>query len=425
MATERSLTRPGAADRYPAVPWAHARLYRAFVIVALLAGPEMGFLLGAGILTALAAGGGDAMLGPLINAHGTLQLLGFAGLFVIGISFHVVPRFRGSPPMPHPAPQHTVLALVTGGVLVRATAQAWTGMPLRDFAMLGSSLAVAAGLLVYAAVITLVLRRGTRQRRPVDHWIALGLAGSVAMTGALLAGAVGHRSSADALLRQVTVEVFLLPFTFAVSSRAVAGLAGLRDRSDALDRIAWMLVATGAGASVAGELIAAPTLVRFAAVLTPVGWLAFIASLRVFEPASRPEAGTYPRLLLMARLAYVSLAIAAVLRLGGIEPTLHVITLGTISTMIVGFAARVIPLFEQSQLTKPAQIAADATTATLTLASLARALQVAVGLPIAWVSITSVSAAVAMAVFGATFLGYLRLSRWPPPAPTEPQEPPG
>jgi len=297
------LTRPGAADRYPAVPWAQARLYRPFLIVALLAGPEMGFLLGAGILTALMTGARGPMLGPLIHAHGTFQLLGFAGLFVIGLSFHVVPRFRGSPPMPHPAPQHAVLALVTGGVLVRATAQAWMGMPLRDLAMVGSSLAIAAGLLVYAAVIALVLRRGTRQRRPVDHWIALALAGSVAMAGALLAGAVGRPGNTDALLRHVTVEVFLLPFTFAVSSRAVAGLAGLRDRSDTLDRIAWVLVATGAGASVSGMLLAVPELVRFAAILTPVGWLAFIASLHVFEPASTPEATTYPRLLLTARQA--------------------------------------------------------------------------------------------------------------------------
>lgn len=418
------MTRRGAADRYPAVPWAQARLYRAFVIVALLAGPEMGFLLGAGILTALMAGAGGPSIGPLIHAHGMLQLLGFAGLFVIGISFHVVPRFRGSPPMPHPAPQHAVLALVAGGVIVRAAAQAWKGMPLRDFAMLGSSLAIAAGLLVYATVLALVLRRGTRQRRPVDHWIALGLAGAVAMAGALLAGAAGHLSGADALLRHVTVEVFLLPFIFAVSSRAVAGLAGLRARSDALDRIAWALVATGAGASVAGELIAAPALIRFAAVLTPVGWLAFIASLRVFEPASSPEAGKCPRLLLTARLAYMSLGLAALLRLGGVEPTLHVTTLGTISTMIVGFAARVVPLFERRELTKSAQMAADATMATLTVASLARALEGAVGLPLAWVGVAGVAAAVSMAVFGATFLGFLRLPSWPHPAATEPRESP-
>jgi len=38
-------------------------------------------------------------------------------------------------------------------------------------------------------------------------------------------------------------------------------------------------------------------------------------------------------------------------------------------------------------------------------------------LPIAWVGITGVAAAVAMAVFGATFLGFLRLAHWPRPEP--------
>lgn len=65
---------------------------------ALLLGAGGGFVL-ATILTltqALAV-----PLGPwwtaLAQAHGHLQLYGWAGLFVLGVAFHFLPRLRGTP----------------------------------------------------------------------------------------------------------------------------------------------------------------------------------------------------------------------------------------------------------------------------------------------------------------------------------------
>ena len=100
-----------------------AGLWRAFVWGALLAALGPGFLAGALLSAALGLG---VPLGPwwpaVAQVHGHAQLAGFAGLMVLGVAFHFLPRLRGAP-LAAPGLVPWVLALYGGGLLLRVLGQ--------------------------------------------------------------------------------------------------------------------------------------------------------------------------------------------------------------------------------------------------------------------------------------------------------------
>src|SRR5690606_14254114 len=86
---------PGRPERYPATPWATARLYRPFVAAAIASGLA-GAALGASMIV------GAVPLSVALELHVSLQLLGWCGLLILGMAMHVVPRFYGNVPIWYP-----------------------------------------------------------------------------------------------------------------------------------------------------------------------------------------------------------------------------------------------------------------------------------------------------------------------------------
>lgn len=355
-----------SSARYPAYPWAEARLYRPFVIASLLMGAGAGFPLGAVALVAFSLGTSiGSLTTPLLQVHGALQLLGWAGCFVMGISFHVVPRFRGGASIAFPWPQRSILALLLGGLALRAIAQPWPALPMRAAALFVSGVAICAALSCFAVITAQVLRGGTRQRRSVEHWLWLGAGGAV-ITGAVHlivmielahSGDVVASPRWNAAFHTAALYTFILPFTFGVSSRAIAGFLGLRARYERLDRLAWGLLCLGAPMLVVATAAEATPRMLAARLLVAGACVTFIGSTRFFErPESRIAAGGYPRYGRYVRAAYAWLLIHAVLSVVDVlravmsgdraADPMHLLTLGFISTLIIGFAARVLPLFE-------------------------------------------------------------------------------
>ena len=94
-----STVAPGSPEarqgRYAVTPWSVQRLYRPFIWTSLLVALIYGFGTGAGMMLAPAFGI-DRGLWWIVHgqAHGVAQIFGWGGLFMMGVSFHVVPRFR-------------------------------------------------------------------------------------------------------------------------------------------------------------------------------------------------------------------------------------------------------------------------------------------------------------------------------------------
>jgi len=83
------------------------------LIVELIGGPAIG------VLMYLARSGMlSSHLPELVQAHGSLQLLGWAGLFVAGMAQRLVPRLAGRPPVRAAALPLLVAGRVPGKVVV-------------------------------------------------------------------------------------------------------------------------------------------------------------------------------------------------------------------------------------------------------------------------------------------------------------------
>ncbi len=91
-----------------------------YIWVALGAAVCAGFAIGAHLAFVI---GFDFPLGPgfysFIQTHGHVQLVGWAGLFIIAISLHVIPRLA-SVPISHPEWVPRILWLMGGGLLLRS-----------------------------------------------------------------------------------------------------------------------------------------------------------------------------------------------------------------------------------------------------------------------------------------------------------------
>src|SRR5919199_5879475 len=93
-------------------------------LLALTAGFGSGGLLFAAPVLSLPVG---AWWPAAAQVHAHVQLFGWAGLMVLGVGFHFLPRLRGRP-LAHRERARTVLWLVAGGLVLRSVAQPFLGL---------------------------------------------------------------------------------------------------------------------------------------------------------------------------------------------------------------------------------------------------------------------------------------------------------
>lgn len=135
--------------------------YAPFAVVApvlrwaLLLGAGGGFVLASVLSLSLAV---HASLGSwwvaLAQAHGHLQVDGWAGLFVLGVAFHFLPRLRGAP-LPWPQWVPLLVVLQVGSLILRGI-----GQPLLALSGAGVASDLARVLLVLSAVAEVVALGG-------------------------------------------------------------------------------------------------------------------------------------------------------------------------------------------------------------------------------------------------------------------------
>ena len=209
---------------------------------ALLMGAGVGFVLATILTLALAL---HVSLGPwwiaTAQAHGHVQLYGWAGLFVLGVALHFLPRLRGTPlAMPRLIPW--LLAALVAGLLLRALSQ-----PL--FMVTGSHvwaiILIASGVLECIALVTVVFQLGiTARRGPVlatrpaflgvfpfliGAFSALGIASCVNLVNVVQASMTVGLVPATTDDLNVTLGLFgfLIPMALAMSAQSLPMYAGL------------------------------------------------------------------------------------------------------------------------------------------------------------------------------------------------------
>ncbi|MEX0761591.1 MAG: NnrS family protein [Dehalococcoidia bacterium] len=373
---DQSAGAPGGS-RYPVTPWSTRRFYRPYVQIALAVALTLGFTTGAFMLITPWFGI-DRGVWWLTHAqaHGMAQIFGWAGLFTMGIAFHVLPRLRGGN-IVFPWPQRITLVTVTTGIILRFLGQTIYSHPASDAALSASGILVAMGTVLFGATMFGALSQGKTRRSHLEPWLWAG-SGWAIIAGLLHLGGILEMMSASGIVVPhswnnafITVAVlgFVINFIFGVSTRALAAFMSLRPCHVPVNRLAFWALNVGVACQAVAVLMQWDTLlIGTGVLLQAVGILAFIVSLRILERRNQQQrylAGTYGRYEWFLRAAYCWLAAAGILMfLQGVGqvtgrpllpvmvagPILHMLTLGFITGVIFGMGARMLPLFEGSEL---------------------------------------------------------------------------
>lgn len=209
---------------------------------ALLLGAGAGFVLATLLSLSYALGFPlGAWWTATAQAHGHLQLYGWAGLFVLGVSLHFLPRLRGSP-LVAPRLVPWLLALQVSGLLLRGLSQpllATGDNGLWSVLLIASGVLECLALVGFVILLTLTAGRGPRlASRPAlvsilpllaMAFCALALASIVNLFNMIQAafsdGSV--MSNGDNLNVLLGLFGFLVPVALAMSARSLPMYAGL------------------------------------------------------------------------------------------------------------------------------------------------------------------------------------------------------
>lgn len=380
VAEQPAATQP--KDDSPA-RWSADGIYRPFFLAGIAVVLTLGAVWGAYLLARIAIAGKFTAVGVHeVNAHGHAQIYGWVGLFVMGFAYQAFPRFKHTT-LAYPGLAWVSLGLMVGGLLTRsvlepladgwdavavaatvATAAEVVAIGLFGFVVAATWRAAGKGLEVYDWYIASALFWFTAQAVYETVYVAATFRAGPGELVPLVAAWQGALRDLQihgfALLMILGVSQRMLPhmFGFPASSRrlAVACLVGLN--------LAVVGEATGlvlmrlAGRGWAGLWYLSVLLLTACVTALVVNW-------RVFGRAGEPH-----RSLKFVRAAYlwllVSLAMLVALPayqfavLPAINPdagavkmgfshayygaTRHAITVGFVSLMIVGVAAKVVPV---------------------------------------------------------------------------------
>lgn len=353
------------------VPAVEDRSYLGYIAAALASALAGGFLLAVWMpLAATDSVGPSGRVPWMIQAHGWIQLQGWAGLFVAGMGIRLIPRFAGRKPVPRVFTL-PLLALLVTPVVLRLTVEPWASDGLADGGAIAIGVSSAAGQLGVATVLAWTLWKGRKPREPWRYFAWAGAAWWVAW--ALLSLAFIPRGDAspagylNALDNDALLWVVMLGpignFIWAVQSRSVPVFFGRKTPN----------VAKAVVPGVASNLGAVLLVVSTADVRSPEDWngagfvLAGLSLLvlpllcgsvwgeaRRLRPRAKPAARFVLAANASAMLAGLLLCFAGFRMLSGDDGSMpvhtrdaarHLLGIGLITMLILGMARLVAPVF--------------------------------------------------------------------------------
>ena len=294
-----------------------------------------------------------------LQAHGHAQIFGWLGTFIIGIGYYSLSKMGGLKPIAV-SRGWTSWALWTAGVVLRWTANV-TEFQWRILLPLSAALQLVAFLIFFATVSRHKAQPESAKRTPIETWMKLVIAATVAFLVALLVNQVetvvlGSTAAHPEIPHWLDQRyLFLAAWGFPVlaiwgfNAKWLPVFLGLRQPSSGGLMAALMILAAALGASSFGQF-------RTATVLLFVASIIATSALRIFGRQLKPAKtlGVSPSFPAFVRGSYTWLLIAAALGVyaaiadtnGGIwGASRHALTVGFLSTMVFAIGQRVLPAF--------------------------------------------------------------------------------
>lgn len=349
-------------------------IYRRFFKAGIAVVLSVGCLWGAINLAEIALGKNflQVRLLPSIHAHAHAMIFGWVGLFVMGFAYQSFPRFKYTT-LWRPELANLSFYLMLAGIVTRI------GAELLQPARVGIALGAFAAVVELAAILlflTIIFRTARQSMEPHNKYekfifgaffwflvqaILSDLFFFAKATAASQQALIGRIALIDGPLRDIQLFGFAALIIAGVSQRFVPVVYGLgnpkRDRqglifalinaSLLLDVISYVLVVSTRRLYFAVGL-------ELAYILMLVWALLLVKQLRIFAPSAQPD-----RTLKFIRAAYTWLVVAmamlpffllyGILTHQGFAHSYmgahrHAYTVGFVSMMILGVAARVVPI---------------------------------------------------------------------------------
>jgi hypothetical protein len=408
------------------------RVFVPFFIAALLLALTFGATLGMLNLARLTGTGWGTLTRPSVWAHAYVQVFGFVGLFVMGVAYHVIPRFVATPLQGAGAVPWS-FRLQLGGVCAIAVAFLLPSA-LTPALWLAGTLALVGGSVLFATVIFRTLAARRLEPQPFEPWLKAGVLWLVAGSLVTVAAAAQQDVTWHWILWPAALFGFAGSWILGVGRRIFPVFLDWETRWPGAERPVFALYQLGvigwsAGAW-PGEHVAFGASRGVGAVLLLVSVPWFAAILGLF--GSRPSGVTGDRDRGYARYIYaawiwlfVGLLFGPAWTLGALaggrygsitvlEFARHAIALGFVTQMIMGVASRVVPVFTGHPLWSPR--ARDLAFWLLNLAVALRGLQAVVAMgvwPALWpyVALSGPPAVAALLLFGANMIMTVRAGR--------------
>ncbi len=384
----------------------HAEFHSGYIWAALTAASVAGFAIGAYLAFVIGYG---APIGrgfySLIQTHGHVQLVGWAGLLIMGISLHFIPRLA-SVPLPRARWIDRILWLMATGLFLRALGQtvlpSLAGSPM--FVLLSWLVAASGalewcGIFLYVSLMIGIMRGSVNASmlpalRAVRPYLGMMMVGWVlyACLNLLLLLHMALRSNmvVDLAWNEFAVQIFiglvLLPVAFALSVRLfplylalaapgwpVQGTASAYLLSVSLQVVPTTPSLVGLADETARSLVGLGSLLKGSVILwfvwqldlltrrRPIGRHARFLQTGPDRPPTRPglpdygEFGRFERLVYasytwLVLAAFVELLRGAAALLGysmpiGTDALRHMYLLGFITHLIFGASVRMLPGF--------------------------------------------------------------------------------
>ena len=352
------------------------RVFVPFFIGSLLLTLTFGATLGMINLARLTAGWGLGVLPrPSVWAHGYVQVFGFMALFIMGVAYHVIPRFVGG------TLQHARLVpwsfwLQLCGVVAVAAGFFHDGVLTRPL-WIGGATSILIASAIFCLVILSTMVSGAPAREPFRPWIRAGAWWLVIASALALVAAIAGDVSWHRVLWTAALSGFITSWIFGVGRRILPIFLGCRPRWGRLEYGVFLAYQLGTAAWVLGAwqqpdwpLLSA--LRAFGAVLLIGSVAAYTACLGLFASGGpllgcavrSPQSGWEKYVFAAWGWLVTSLILgpgaAAVRTLtNGAESSLiydfarHALGFGFAAQMVLGVASRVVPNFTGKPLWSP------------------------------------------------------------------------
>ncbi len=348
-------------------------VYEKFVKTSILFALTLGATLGA-LLLSSALFGMPQISWSLVQVHAHVQLFGWVGLFIMGIAYHVVPRFK-SVKLYSNSLANASYWLMASGVLLRSISQ-----PLAESAIFAnlvvlSSILELAAVALFAYVLFKTLKSSEQALESFDLFLFSGAAWFLIQ--AVINVAIAFYIAAQRVVlvpefinapyEHLQIFGFAVAMIMGVGIRTLPVFLGLREVEDSKMKQVFYAYNLAVALYVASEFgtgfnLSLASVALFAQLVEFGSIAAFIYNLNLF---AKPEielpamelSKTYERFVKTAYVwlaAWIALSLVfifgeaagaafAVFARGAL---LHMVAVGFITMMIFGYAQRIIPVFK-------------------------------------------------------------------------------